>query len=121
MFATLQLIVLLQVFGVDAGGFADIMLREVLLPRSPVPALIGDAVGVFTDKRGIAARQNAEACGVVLDAISICESFSPGFLTYAASRQAPCLCYSSGTWIPNFFDGAIATCKIIFLPIHWLG
>ncbi|EPE30722.1 hypothetical protein GLAREA_03689 [Glarea lozoyensis ATCC 20868] len=111
MLAKLQLIAALQVFGVYASGFADIVLREVLLPRSPAPGLVGDAVNVFNGKRGIEARQApASACGTVLDAISICESFSPGFLTFAPSSQAPCLCYSSGTWNPNFFDGAISTC-----------
>jgi hypothetical protein len=114
MLAKLQLIISLHVFGVYAGGFADIVLREVLLPRSPVPGLVGDAVNVFNGKRGIEGRQApGAACGTVLGAISICESFSPGFLTYAPSSQAPCLCYSSGTWNPNFFDGAISTCKIL--------
>lgn len=111
MLATLQLIVLLQVVGANAGGLADIMLREVLLPRSPAPALIGDAVNIFNEKSGLEARQDPRACALVLDAISICESLSPGFLTFASSRQAPCLCYSRGTWNPNLFDGAISTCK----------
>jgi hypothetical protein len=113
MLAAFQLVVLLQVFGVNAGGeLAALKLRDVLFPRSPVPSLVGDVVKIFSDKRDIAARQDGEACGVALTAISACESFSPGFLTFAASSQAPCLCYSSDTWIPDFFDDVISTCKI---------
>lgn len=109
---TLQFLLLTQILLTNANGLAELTLREVLFPRS---SLISSAINIFNNKRSIEARQDPEACGLVLDAISICESFSPGFLTYAPSRQAPCLCYSSSTWMPEVFDGAISTCNIFRL------
>jgi hypothetical protein len=50
------------------------------------------------------------ACSLVVDAISFCESVSPGFSTLNPTYQAPCLCYSSTSWDPEYFDGAVATC-----------
>jgi hypothetical protein len=50
------------------------------------------------------------ACSTVEAAISFCESVSPGFATLDPTNQAPCLCYSSTSWDPEFFDGAVATC-----------
>ena len=50
------------------------------------------------------------ACSLVTDAISFCESVSPGFLSLNPTSQAPCLCYSSTSWNPEHFDGAVATC-----------
>jgi len=50
------------------------------------------------------------ACGTVDFALSYCSSVSPGFLTMALTDQAPCLCYSSTSWIPDAFDGAVETC-----------
>jgi hypothetical protein len=50
------------------------------------------------------------ACEYVLDAISFCESVSPGFTTLPPSSQAPCLCYSSTVWDPNFFDNYVFSC-----------
>ena len=110
MLIALPFFAVLQALGVSAEGFADIELRDVVLPRSPAPALVGDAIDVFNDKRAIEARAAPDACTIVLGAIDFCSSVSPGFLTFAPSRQAPCLCYSSSTWIPNLFDGYIASC-----------
>ena len=50
------------------------------------------------------------ACSWVEYALSFCESASPGFATMDVTDQAPCLCYSSTSWSPDFFDGAVATC-----------
>src|SRR5436853_3315422 len=50
------------------------------------------------------------ACASVVIAIEFCESVSPGFDSFTPASQAPCLCYSSKSWVPTFFDGAIATC-----------
>jgi len=50
------------------------------------------------------------ACSFVDGAISFCESVTPGWISLIPASQAPCICYSSRTWVPNLFDGAIATC-----------
>lgn len=49
-------------------------------------------------------------CSTVFAAISYCSSVSPGFLDFPESKQAPCLCYSSASWDPGFFDNAVQTC-----------
>jgi hypothetical protein len=49
-------------------------------------------------------------CSFVGFALSYCNSISPGFTTYEPSSQAPCLCYSSTSWAPQSFDGAVLTC-----------
>jgi hypothetical protein len=50
------------------------------------------------------------ACSTVEEAISSCESVSPGFSTLDPTNQAACLCYSSTSWDPEFFDGAVTSC-----------
>jgi hypothetical protein len=50
------------------------------------------------------------ACSYVSYAFDFCNSVSPGFSTMDATVQAPCLCYSSTSWDPTFFDGAVQTC-----------
>ena len=50
------------------------------------------------------------ACSTVLEALSYCESVSPGFTTLNPTSQAPCLCYSSTSFVPDVFDGVVATC-----------
>lgn len=49
-------------------------------------------------------------CSLVQDALSYCESVTPGFLTFNPTYQAPCLCYSSASWAPDVFDRAMTTC-----------
>jgi hypothetical protein len=49
-------------------------------------------------------------CSFVLSAVSFCTSVSPGFLSMAPSLMAPCLCYSSTSWMPTVFDDAVSTC-----------
>jgi hypothetical protein len=50
------------------------------------------------------------ACEYVYEAISFCASVSPGFTNLPPASQAPCLCYSSTVWEPNFFDNYVFTC-----------
>jgi len=59
---------------------------------------------------GASAQAGETACATVSEALSYCESVTPGFTTLPASEQAPCLCYSSTVWDPNFFDGYVFTC-----------
>ncbi|KAH8679771.1 hypothetical protein BGZ60DRAFT_400649 [Tricladium varicosporioides] len=108
MLLALPALTLLQAIGASAS------LEDVFFPRSPVP---GGNIGVVVDILGarnagaaIKARAAPSACSFVYSAISYCSSVSPGFLTMSVSKQAPCLCYSSATWVPGVFDGAIATC-----------
>lgn len=49
-------------------------------------------------------------CSIANAAIEYCDSVSPGFISMPVSKQAPCLCYSSTSFYPDFFDGNIATC-----------
>lgn len=49
-------------------------------------------------------------CSTVDFALSYCSSVSPGFLSMDVSEQAPCLCYSSSSFNPAFFDSAVQTC-----------
>lgn len=65
---------------------------------SPVPTSTG--ADVFTNP----------ACSFVSYALSFCNSATPGFSTLGVTSQAPCLCYSSTSWAPNSFDGAVQTC-----------
>lgn len=51
-----------------------------------------------------------DACSTVANVLTFCNSISPGFSTLAATDQAPCLCYNSTSWVPNWFDGAVETC-----------
>lgn len=55
-----------------------------------------------------------DACSTIQFALSYCSSVSPGFDNFSPSSQAPCLCYSSTSWDPEGFDGAIATCADFF-------
>lgn len=49
-------------------------------------------------------------CSTAYSAIAFCESVTPGFTTLPETRQAPCLCYSSASWRPDFFDNAVSNC-----------
>lgn len=52
-----------------------------------------------------------KACNLYGDYLSICNSLSPGFNTFTNfSSQAPCLCYSSTSWVPSVYDGYLGTC-----------
>jgi hypothetical protein len=54
--------------------------------------------------------QQNSACQLVGEALAICDSLTPGFNTLQPTDQAHCLCYSSTSWMPNIFDGAVKTC-----------
>ncbi|KAF7853068.1 hypothetical protein EAF04_010807 [Stromatinia cepivora] len=54
--------------------------------------------------------QQNSGCALVSSALFACESIIPGFTSLLPSAQAPCLCYSSSTWIPTVFDKAVQTC-----------
>ncbi|ESZ92747.1 hypothetical protein SBOR_6859 [Sclerotinia borealis F-4128] len=56
--------------------------------------------------------QQNPGCALVSSSLFSCESISPGFTSLLPSAQAPCLCYSSSTWIPTLFDKAVQTCAI---------
>ncbi|TVY54608.1 hypothetical protein LCER1_G004332 [Lachnellula cervina] len=94
-------IVVLQILGVDAT------FEHVAFPRDNAPEAFQDHL---LDGTGVIPRAVPAACGYALDALDYCSSVSPGFLSMAPSRQAPCLCYSSTAWIPSAFDGAVSTC-----------
>ncbi|TVY17364.1 hypothetical protein LARI1_G004980 [Lachnellula arida] len=94
-------IVVLQILGVDAT------FEHVVFPRDNAPEAFQDHL---LDGPGVILRAVPAACGYALDALDYCSSISPGFLSMAPSRQAPCLCYSSTAWIPSAFDGAVSTC-----------
>lgn len=49
-------------------------------------------------------------CAYVSSALSYCNSLDPGISTQGPTLQAACLCYTSGSWIPENFDGAVDTC-----------
>jgi len=54
---------------------------------------------------------NFTACSAALDAITICESATPGFSNLANSDEASCLCYDSTTsWDPLAFDDPWSSC-----------
>ncbi|KAG9233541.1 hypothetical protein BJ875DRAFT_42104 [Amylocarpus encephaloides] len=110
MLAALPVIVLLQALGAGANLVEELHIRHVILAREPAPALVGDVVKVFDGSPVVVARQNPTGCLSALSAIDFCSSVSPGFLTYSATRQAPCLCYSSATWVPGIFDGWVSSC-----------
>jgi hypothetical protein len=50
------------------------------------------------------------ACEVVGQALAICQSLSPGLTTMQPTAQAQCLCYSSTSWAPGYFDSAVQSC-----------
>jgi hypothetical protein len=54
--------------------------------------------------------QQNSACQLVGEALAICDSLTPGFNTLQPTDQAHCLCYSSTSWMPDIFDGAVKTC-----------
>lgn len=65
----------------------------------------------FQDEIEIAPRGASPlACDLVISAIDFCASVSPGYVSLPRSRQAPCLCYSSTSWLPSIFDNAVQTC-----------
>ncbi|KAH6669588.1 hypothetical protein B0J14DRAFT_599018 [Halenospora varia] len=108
MLFALPALTLLQVIGASAS------LEDVFFPRSPAPGgIVGGAVDVLVARNAAAAikaRAAPSACSFAYSAISYCSSVSPGFLSMAETKQAPCLCYSSTSWVPGIFDGAVATC-----------
>lgn len=108
----LALPILLQVLGVNAAGFADILLRDIVLPRSPAGALVGHAFGIFDGTPTVEARALPSACSFVLGAIDYCSSVSPGWLTAPPKTQATCLCYSSASWAPSIFDNSVSSCTL---------
>lgn len=115
----LALPILLQVLGVNAAGFADILLRDIVLPRSPAGALVGDAFGIFDGSPTVEARALPSACSFVLGAIDYCSSVSPGWITAPAKTQATCLCYSSASWAPSIFDNSVYSCTLsLVLKMH---
>jgi hypothetical protein len=54
--------------------------------------------------------QQNSACQLVGEALAICNTLTPGFDTLQPTDQAHCLCYSSTSWMPGIFDGAVKTC-----------
>ncbi|CAG8977460.1 hypothetical protein HYALB_00011808 [Hymenoscyphus albidus] len=108
MFVVLS--ILFQVLVVNAAGFAEVLLRDVLLPRSPAGALIGDAVGIFDGSPIVQVRALPSACNYVYSAIGYCSSVSPGWISAPTKTQATCLCYSSTSWIPSVFDNSVSSC-----------
>ena len=50
------------------------------------------------------------ACTIIASVISLCNELTPGFTDLDATSQASCLCYSSTSWVPQLFDGNVATC-----------
>ncbi|RDW76082.1 hypothetical protein BP5796_06903 [Coleophoma crateriformis] len=50
------------------------------------------------------------ACRLVGTALYICESLTPTFTALDPTAQAPCLCYSSTSWVPEIFDSAVSLC-----------
>ncbi|KAI9648162.1 hypothetical protein NHQ30_002794 [Ciborinia camelliae] len=63
-----------------------------------------------TTTAAAAVLQQNPGCALVSSTLFACESISPGFTSLLPSAQAPCLCYSSSTWIPTVFDKAVQTC-----------
>lgn len=108
----LALPVILQALGANAAGFADVLLRDIVLPRSPAGALVGDAFGVFEGTPTVEARALPSACSFVLGAIEYCSSVSPGWIDAPAKTQATCLCYSSASWAPSIFDNSVSSCML---------
>jgi hypothetical protein len=51
-----------------------------------------------------------KACQLLGQALEICNSVMPGFLTLQPTLQAQCLCYSSTAFAPGLFDGAVKFC-----------
>jgi hypothetical protein len=64
----------------------------------------------ITTSAAMATDKNYLACQTALEVISICESLSTGFDDLPATLQAPCMCYSSKSWVPQFFDNAFSSC-----------
>jgi hypothetical protein len=94
-------IFVLQILGVGAS------FEDVVFPRdAELPLAFQDN---FQDAADIVPRAAPAACSYALDALEYCSSVSPGFLSMAVSKQAPCLCYSALSWDPGFFDNAVQT------------
>jgi hypothetical protein len=59
----------------------------------------------------VAPDPNLAACSTALDAITTCESETPGFSNLANSDEASCLCYEDTTsWDPMAFDDPWSSC-----------
>jgi hypothetical protein len=50
------------------------------------------------------------ACNDLASAVSVCNDYYPDLGDQPSTVQAECLCYDGTTWIPNVFDGWVATC-----------
>jgi hypothetical protein len=50
------------------------------------------------------------ACGGVLSISSTCAAATPDFAQLEFSSQYSCLCFTSGTFVPQIFDGFWSTC-----------
>ncbi|TVY45192.1 hypothetical protein LOCC1_G004587 [Lachnellula occidentalis] len=103
-------IAVLQILGVNAT------FEHVVFPRDNAPEAFQDHM---LDGTGVIPRAVPEACFYALDGLDYCTSISPGYLSMAPSRQAPCLCYSSTLWIPSAFDGAVSTCADYAMTANW--
>jgi len=57
-----------------------------------------------------APQAGADACSTFDYALSYCSSAIGGFVTAAPTDLANCFCYSSSSWVPDAFDGAVLTC-----------
>ena len=73
-------------------------------------------LGVYASfQGGIAPRapqveDGPDACSSVDYFVSFCSSAIPGIATADNAEIAECFCYSSTVWVPDEFDGAVATC-----------
>ena len=70
-------------------------------PATPAPTVpSGTKVNIFTNP----------GCSWISFALSYCNSVTPGFSNITIASQAPCLCYSSTSWLPDSFDKPAKTC-----------
>lgn len=53
---------------------------------------------------------NLVACNSIDTLASLCENYSPGFVSFSSSQQANCLCYSGRAWDPDFYDSLYGSC-----------
>lgn len=86
MFSAFILLSVFRILGVYAS------FQDGIAPRAPQVA------------------DGSDACSSVDYAVSFCSSAIPGFATADNAEIANCFCYSSTVWVPDEFDGAVATC-----------
>ncbi|KAF3938333.1 hypothetical protein ABW19_dt0210064 [Dactylella cylindrospora] len=77
-------------------------LTSEIQPYTAICASLGDV-----SASGLALQAT---CSDFVSLYSSCEDGTTGFFNLPFSRQASCLCYSRGDWIPTVFDDAVGSC-----------